>query len=71
MVEQSTLDTHFHNLFKQLAWANFRTRERQNCDKSLVVISPNTHLIHFKKIHKLFTNKYTIYDIIQDDNVYI
>lgn len=71
MVEQSTLDTHFHNLFKQLAGANFRTRECQNCDKSTVVIPPTTHLIHFKKIHKLFTNKYTIYDIIQDDNVYI
>lgn len=71
MVEQSTLDTRFHNFFKLLAGANFRTREYQNCDKSVVVISPNTHLIHFKKIHKLFTNKYTIYDIIQDNNIYI
>ena len=71
MVEQSTLVTYFHNFFKQLAGANFRTRECQNCDKSTVVISPNTHLIYFKKIHKLFTNKYTIYDIIQENDIYI
>ena len=71
MAEQSTLVTHFRNFFKQLAGANLRTRKSQNCDKSTVVISPNTYLIHFKKIHKLFTNKYTIYDIIQENIIYI
>lgn len=71
MVEQSTLVTYFHNIFNQLAGANFRTRECQNCDKSTVVIPPTTHLIHFKKIHKLFTNKYTIHDIIQKNIIYI
>lgn len=71
MAEQSTLVTHFHNFFKQLAGANFRTRKGWKSHKSPVVISPNTHLIHFKKIHKLFTNKYTIYDIIQKNIIYI